>query len=45
MTLVRQALADAAAWCRIDECSAGADNERLAHAYLALRERLGGGAS
>jgi hypothetical protein len=44
MVLIRQALADAAAWCRIDECSAGADNERLAHAYLALRERLGGAA-
>jgi hypothetical protein len=45
MALVRRALADAAAWCRIDECSAGVENERLAHAYLALRERLGGGAS
>jgi hypothetical protein len=45
MTLVRQALADAAAWCRLDECSAGAENERLAFSYLALRERLGGGAS
>lgn len=44
MTLIRQALADAASWCRIDECSAGAENERLAFSYLALRARLGGGA-
>jgi hypothetical protein len=45
MTMIRRALADAAAWCRIDECSAGADNERLAFSYLALRERLEGGQS
>jgi hypothetical protein len=45
MALIRQALADAASWCHVDECSAAVENERLAFSYLALRERLGGGAS
>jgi hypothetical protein len=47
--VVRQALADAAEWRRRESDDAGAGkaavmDERLAHAYLALRERLGGAA-
>jgi len=45
--VVRQALADAAEWRREGESGAGKAavmDERMAHAYLALRERLGGAA-
>jgi hypothetical protein len=46
--VVRQALADAAEWRRREgESGAGKAavmDERMAHAYLALRERLGGAA-
>ena len=46
--VVRQALADAAEWRRreseADAGKAAVMDERLAHAYLALRERLGGAA-
>jgi hypothetical protein len=46
--VVRQALADAAEWRRRESESgagkAAVMDERLAHAYLALRERLGGAA-
>jgi hypothetical protein len=47
--VVRQALADAAEWRRRESESGAAGkaavmDERMAHAYLALRERLGGAA-
>jgi len=48
LALIRQALSDAADWrqCGTEDGTVEAvvDSERLAHRYMALRERLGGAA-